>query len=308
MTTLTDATQLDLIGWNILSGGIDGAQEHRRERQIDFLASLQDLDLLWIMEATGWDQQDRFADLADATRLTALPYVTSSNGDGRNHSCLYYRADRLRLVSPSSMLARGAFHHGAIRAEFEVNGVRLLVLGAHLTYSSPAGRLLEAPHLADYGKKFGDWPEDSLLVMDSNGPDLHDPEPENWSAVPQNLWHRYRKRLPDGTYGGWDTDALQMLLNAGWRDPQAGVPVRRKPTVGYWYENEQVPLHLDQVLVTGRRIEVVDYRTLGAPRSFAPDIPFVETPGTDLGLTDLADHLPVHLRFRVHRDPIPTAS
>nr|WP_024126516.1 hypothetical protein [Streptomyces sp. FR1]AHE39135.1 Endonuclease/exonuclease/phosphatase [Streptomyces sp. FR1] len=308
MTTQTDSTVLDMVGWNLLNGGIDGAQEHRRERQIDFLASLPDLDLLWIMEATDWDEGDRFGDLADATGLTALPYVTSSNGDGRNHSCMYYRADKLRLVSPSSVLARGAFHHGVTRAEFEVNGVRMLALGAHLTYSSPAARLLEVPHLADYGKKFGDWPEDCVLIQDGNGPDLHDPEPADWSAVPQNLWHRYRRRLGDGSYGGWDTDALQMLLNAGWRDPQDDVPMRRPPTVGYWYENEQVPLHLDQVLVTGRRIEVVDYRTLGAPRSFAPDIPAPDAPGTELGLTDLSDHLPAHLRIRLHRDPIRTAA
>lgn len=309
MTTLRDATTLDLLGWNILNGGIDGDQEYRRERQIDFLASLPDLDFLWIMEATNWHERNRFADLADATGLTALPYVTSANGDGINHSCLYYRADKLRLTSPSRELARGAFHHGATRAEFEVNGVRLLVLGAHLTYSSPAARLLlEAPHLADYGQPFPGWPEDGVLIMDSNGPDLHDPEPEDWSAVPQNLWHRYREWLPDGSYGGWDTQALQMLLKAGWRDPQVDVPIRRAPTVGYWYENERVPLHLDQALVTGRRIEVVDYRTLGAPLSFAPDIPTPDTPGTDLALTDLTDHLPVHLRIRLHHDPIRTAS
>ncbi|MDL5199780.1 hypothetical protein [Streptomyces sp. ALI-76-A] len=307
MTARNDATDLDLLGWNLLNGGIDGEEEYRRERQIDFLASLSGLDLLWITEATDWEKRNRFTDLADATGLTALPYVTSHNGDGRNHSCLYYRADKLRLASRSGVLARGAFHHGVARAEFEVNGVRLLVLGAHLTYSSPDARVLEVPHLADYGRKFGDWPEDSVLIMDSNGPDLHDPEPEDWSEVPRNLWHRYRERLPDGSYGGWDTQVLRMLMEAGWRDPQADVTIRRKPTVGYWYENEKVPLHLDQALVTGQRIEVVDYRTLGAPYWFAPNIPTPDVSGTDLILTDLSDHLPVHVCIRLHHNPIRSA-
>jgi hypothetical protein len=94
------------------------------------------------------------------------------------------------------------------------------------------------------------------------------------------------------------------LIGSGWRDPQDEIPFRRKPTVGYWYENEQVPLHLDQALVTGRRIEVLDYRTLGAPQSFAPDIPAPDSPDSDLDLTGLSDHLPYRLRIRIHREPI----
>lgn len=309
----TDSTELELLGWNVLNGGIDrgdrGFHDYRFEQQIDYLASLPDLDFLWIMEGTDWHLGDgrRFKDLADATGLTALPYVTSRVGEGRNHSVLYYKAEKARLVR-SSELARGAFHHGVTRAEFEVDGVRLLLLGAHLAYSSGAARLGEAHHLADYGQQFNDWPEDSVLLMDANGPDRYDPEPEDWSAVPRNLWHRYRKMLRDGSFGGWDLDAPNLLIGSGWRDPQDEIPHRRRPTVGYWYENEQVPLHLDQALVTGRCIEVRDYRTLGAPQSFAPDIPAPDSPDSDLDLTGLSDHLPTHLRIRLHRSPILTTN
>ena len=305
----TDTTELDLLGWNVLNGGIDrndrGFHDHRFEQQIDYLASLPGLDFLWIMEGTDWHLSDgrRFKDLADATGLTALPYVTSRVGEGRNHSVLYYREEKVTLVTAGE-LARGAFHHGATRAVFEVDGVRLLLLGAHLAYSNGAARLGEAQFLADYGQQFDSWPEDSVLLMDGNGPDRYDPEPEDWSVVPRNLWHRYRKMLPDGSFGGWDLDAPNLLIGSGWRDPQDEISLRRKPTVGYWYANEQVPLHLDQGLVTGRRIEVAGYRTLGAPPTFAPHIPAPDTPGRDL--TDLADHLPVHLRIRLHRHPIPS--
>ncbi|MFJ9613480.1 hypothetical protein [Streptomyces noursei] len=48
-------------------------------------------------------------------------------------------------------------------------------------------------------------------------------------------------------------------------------------------------LRLDQALVTGQHIEVVDYRTLN------PEVP---------DLTRLSDHLPTQLGVRLHRHPI----
>ncbi|MGW6603129.1 hypothetical protein [Streptomyces sp. NPDC055036] len=308
----TGTTELSLLGWNTLLGGIDrddrGFHDHRFEQQIDYLASLPDLDFLWIMEGTDWHLGEgrRIHDVAEATGLTAIPYEyeTSRPQEGRHHTVLFYRAEKARLVTAGD-LGRGAISLGATRAEFEVNGVRLLLLGAHLSYSCGTARLGEAHHLADYGRQFDHWPQDSVLLMDANSPDRRDPEPQDWSAIPRNLWHRYRKVLPDGEFGGWDLDAVNLLIASGWRDPQDEIPLRRRPTVGYWYANEQVPLHLDQALVTGRRIEVTDYRTLGAPQSFAPEIPApADSPDSDLDLTDLSDHLPYLLRIRLHQEPI----
>ncbi|MER5549747.1 endonuclease/exonuclease/phosphatase family protein [Streptomyces sp. NPDC002589] len=298
MASTGSPIDLTMVTWNLLLGGIDKESEERRLQQLEFLASIQDLDVFWAMEATGWheDNDRRFRELADTTGLTALPYVTSHVGDGRNHSCLYFRADKLRLIPPATELARGAFHHGVTRAVFDVDGIRLLLLGAHLAYADGETRLREAHHLADYGQQFGEWPEDAVLLMDANGPDDNDPEPENpesWAQIPRNLWHRYREILPDGSFGSWDRRARRLLLNSGWRDPQASLPIQREPTVGYWYDNEPVPLRLDQALVTGQRIEVVDYRTLN------PEVP---------DLTRLSDHLPTQLGVRLHRRPISQAA
>lgn len=220
--------------------------------------------------------------------------MTSRVGDGRNHSIKFYNAAKLTPSRPHSELARGAFHHGVSRDVFDVDGIPLLTLGTHLSYVSGAARLAEAHYLADYGGQFPSWPEDKILLMDANAPDDNDPELTDWSQVPEYLWHRYRKVLPDGSFGGWDRDARRLLLKSGWCDPQNDVSEEREATVGYWYDNEKVPLRLDQIMVTGTRIEVVDYRTL------KPDAP---------DLTTLSDHLPVRLDIRLHRHPrVPRAN
>jgi endonuclease/exonuclease/phosphatase family metal-dependent hydrolase len=289
MTTADTSIELTQLEWNVKDGGIDGDREDRRIQQLEFLKSLPDLDLLWIMEGTGWHEGRRLNDVASVTGLTALPPVTSRVGDGRNHSVMFYNAEKLTPSRPHTELARGAFHHGVSRDVFDVDGIPLLALGTHLSYVSGAARLAEAHYLADYGEEFPGWPEDGVLLMDANAPDDNDPELDDWSRVPRHLWHRYRKILPDGSFGGWDRDARRLLLDSGFRDPQNDVPEQREPTVGYWYANERVPLRLDQILVTGRRIEVVDYRTL-KPES--PD------------LTKLSDHLPVRLDIRLRRSPV----
>ncbi|KUN02090.1 hypothetical protein AQI95_28855 [Streptomyces yokosukanensis] len=297
---MTESTvELRMVAWNVLTGGIDNKgtereTEERRLRQLDFLSSMDGLDMLWIMEATWWDEDKgaRLRGICDATTLTALPLVTSRVGDGSNHSCMYYNAQALKLYTPASELARGSFHHGVCRAAFDADGIPLLVFGAHLAYSGGRARHLEAHHLADYGTQFGGWPEDGVLLMDANAPDESDPElsDEEWKRrVPRGLWHRYRKIRDDGSFGGFDRGARRLLLESGWRDPQADVRQLREPTVGYWYENERVPLRLDQALVTGPRIEVVDYRTLNPKRP---------------ALKNLSDHLPIRLDIRLHRSPV----
>ncbi|MFK0154342.1 hypothetical protein ACIQVK_19985 [Streptomyces sp. NPDC090493] len=288
MTAADTSIELTHLEWNLKDGGIDGDNEDRRIQQLEFFESCPKLDLLWILEGAGWHEGRRINDVASVTGLTALPPVTSRIGDGRNHSVMFYDAEKLTPSRPHTELARGAFYHGVSRDVFDVDGIPLLTLGTHLSFDSGAARLAEAHFLADYGGHFPGWPEDKVLLMDANAPDDNDPELKDWSRVPQYLWHRYREVLPDGSFGGWDRGARNLLLKSGWCDPQSEVLVQRGPTVGYWYDNEKVPLRLDQILVTGPRIEVVDYRTL------KPDAP---------DLTRLSDHLPVQLDIRLHRHP-----
>lgn len=280
--------RIKLIAYNAFLGGDDGGDESRREAQVQYLAT-QDADLLWITEASGWhrDHGRRIRDLAIATGTMHLPPVTSHIGDGHNQSVLFFRPSRLREVTYRE-LARGAFHHGATRAEFEINGTRLLILGTHLAYADGDSRLREAHHFADYARPFGTYPSNAILVGDLNMPDDTDEDPIDWDQVPQNLWHRYRE-FDDGTFGKLDRRARDMLLASGWRDPQHDVDQERAATTGYWWKNELVPMRIDQALVTGDQLEVVDYRTHDTPE-----------------LRKLSDHLPLELTIRLRAgDALP---
>ncbi|MER6913860.1 hypothetical protein ABT354_19495 [Streptomyces sp. NPDC000594] len=287
MTAQATVTKLTVHAWNLLNGGIDGASERRRLAQVERMASWGS-HFLWVTEATGWHQHGgfRFQELADRTGMAFLPPITSWAGDGFNHSVLYYRPGLLR-VDRSRPGPAGTFHHGWARAQFDVAGTPLLFLGTHLAHASGAARLAEAHHLADYGQRFGDWPEDAVLVGDMNCADHTDRKPAKWSDIPLNLQHRYRTIGPDGLFGDdYDRSPRNLLLASGWRDPQADVAAVREPTTGYWYANEQVPMRLDQSLVTGPRIEVVDYRTHVDPE-----------------LDQLSDHRPTELVILLHPSP-----
>ncbi|MGW6454702.1 endonuclease/exonuclease/phosphatase family protein [Streptomyces sp. NPDC055078] len=285
MTEHSSATEITIHSWNLLSGGIDGADETRRLAQLAQMASWGS-GLLWITEATGWhlDHGRRFRELAEATGMEYLPPVASHVGDGHNQSALYYRPSRLDAnAGPPG--AVGAFHHGLMRAVCTTPcGDRFLVLGTHLAYSSGVRRLEEAHHLADYGAEFGPWPDDAVLVGDMNFPDRRDTEPESWDSIPQNLHHRYREINADASFGGYDRRARDLLLASGWRDAQDEVAELRAPTTGHWYDNERVDMRLDQAYVTGDRIEVIDYRTHVSEE-----------------LDRLSDHRPVELQLRLNR-------
>ncbi|MEO3976848.1 endonuclease/exonuclease/phosphatase family protein [Streptomyces sp. CAU 1734] len=286
------ATQLTFGAYNLLVGGVDGDNEERRLAQLDWMSSWSP-DCLWVTEATGWHRDDgaRFEELAERTGLAFLPPIATHVGDGYNQSVLYYRADLMHVVR-SGPGAVGSFHHGWMRAQFDVDGTPFLFLGTHLAYASGAARLAEAHHLADYGSRFGSWPEDGVLLGDMNCADDTDLKPDEWGAIPLNLQHRYRPVLADGTFGDdYDRSPRRLLLNSGWRDPQGDVPAVREPTTGYWYDNEQVPMRLDQAFVTGDRVEVVDYRTHVDPE-----------------LDRLSDHRPIELVIRLHPAATPTAA
>ncbi|AZS87245.1 hypothetical protein ELQ87_25670 [Streptomyces griseoviridis] len=263
-------TDIRLLSWYLLNGGIDGADEEcRRMKQLNFLSTLPQLDVLWLMETTGWEGQDdcRLADLHDATGLTPLGRVTSHVGDGYR-ALMFANGNRVQ-VETAGELERGAFHLGALRASVTIDGLPLLLLGARLSRSSGADRLREAHHLADYGQPSPPWPGNAILLMDTGTADDCDPEmtDREWEErVPRARQHHYRTVHPDGTLGGWDRGARRLLLNAGWRDPQSGLP-QRTPSVGHWYANaaERLRLHADQAMVAGSGLHVTSYRTHDTP-------------------------------------------
>lgn len=219
---------------------------------------------MWITEATGWHRDNgvRFRELAHATNMTHLPPVTSQVGDGNNHCVAYYNPRTLTEIESTDRIGKGRFQHGLQRAVFQAsNGTRFLFFGTHLSFSGETALMQEVGYMADYGKQFGPYPAEAVTLMDANFLDDSDGEPD-WNAMPSNLWHRYRSVQKDGTFGPADRKARRTLLISGWRDPQKDVAELREPTTGFFYENEKVPLRIDQALYTGPKISVMDYRTL----------------------------------------------
>lgn len=140
----------------------------------------------------------------------------------------------------------------------------MMVLGTHGDPRNGDARLAEAKWIADYAGDFPNTPANAVLLCDGNMPS-HD-----WdTAAPPNLQARYRLVNDDGSFGPTDHRAMRVLMQAGWRDPQDELPQKRTATVGYKYENEPTPLHLDHALITGPDLVPTAYVTIDTPRARA---------------------------------------
>ncbi|MFF0630301.1 endonuclease/exonuclease/phosphatase family protein [Streptomyces sp. NPDC004296] len=264
--------------WNLYLGGLDGASEERLHTQAEILRELN-ADVVCLPECARWDEGDerRLWWMADTLGLQPVAMVRSRLGTPpvQNYTTLLYRPSTLRLMG-KAILARDVFHHALIRARLrpvaERDGRRdFLVLATHLSYTDGETRLREARWMTDFGGEFPGVPPRGVLLADLNTPDR---EPLDWSLIPQNMHSRYRIVLPDGSFGGVDQRALNVLLNSGWQDPQVLTGGRRAPTVGYFYPTEPVPWCLDYALVNG--MDVASYLTYDTARA-----------------REASDHLPV---------------
>ncbi|MFC9740470.1 endonuclease/exonuclease/phosphatase family protein [Streptomyces noursei] len=253
--------------WNLYLGGVDGASEKRLKDQVKILLGLG-ADIVCLPECNRWDEdgERRLWWVADTLGLQPVDMVRSRLGTPpvQIHTTLLYRPSTLRLLA-RAVLGREVFHHALIRARLrpvEEHDDRhdFLVLTTHLSYTDGETRLREARWMTDYGGEFPGMPPRGILLADLNVPDR---EPTDWSLIPQNLHSRYRIVLPDGSFGGVDQRALNVLLRSGWQDPQTLTGVPRTPTVGYFYPNEPVPWCLDYALVNG--MAVTSYRTHDTP-------------------------------------------
>ncbi|MER6913340.1 endonuclease/exonuclease/phosphatase family protein [Streptomyces sp. NPDC000594] len=280
------STRARAVTWNVFCGGLapDGS-EKRLARQTEILARLRP-DILVLQECTSWDEQDqrRLLDLASALGMVPVAMERSNVGDGRNFTALLYRPDTFHLVG-RRRLGDQVFHHTLIRARLRPVGADddtsdLFVFATHLAHTDGDTRLREARWLTDYGDDFPGTPSRALLLGDLNCSGTFDLDPGDWARIPRNLHARYRLVHENGSFGGMDRRAIQILQNAGWTDPQTTTKEPRDATVGYWWENEQVPLRLDHILVRG--LTPNSYRTHDTPEA-----------------RSVSDHLPVVLDFEV---------
>ncbi|MGY9065701.1 endonuclease/exonuclease/phosphatase family protein [Streptomyces sp. CAS3] len=257
------------LTWNLLLGGLNNGDDTRLRKQTEVVAGLEP-DFVVFEECAGWEKGDerlllRTADAAELTPvLMARSRVSREPKDVINHTVMMYRKDRFRLKG-RCLLAPGEAHHAIIRARFQPVAAEFddprydfFVLGTHLSHADGDKRLSDAKWLTDYAGEFPGYPGQAVAMGDFNAPDR---DLEDWSRIPQNMHARYRLVNPDGSFGGVDQRALQVMLESGWQDPQALTGKSRAATVGYAYDNERVPWSLDHVLVTNA-VQVRDYVTL----------------------------------------------
>lgn len=241
--------------FNLLNGGVDAGSEARLIDQLH-LIGLCKPDVLCLPEATFWhEDEQRLLRLATGTLgMRAVTLAKTRVGDGTNHTALLYNPRTVRLVK-WRLRGVGVFHHALIVATFrpvaagDDESQDFNVFATHLNPMNPQARLNETRGwLTDAGGPFPGLARRKVALADFNTPDR---EPEDWDRVPENLHNRYRRWLPDGTFGDTDQDAVQVLLASGWQDPHDVLGVPRPPTVGHYYSNERVPWALDYALTVG---------------------------------------------------------
>lgn len=244
---------LRFMVWNALNGGIDNGSKARLIDQLPLIAACTP-DVLCVPEATHWHRNwKRLLRLVTKTLdLKAVTLARSKEGKS-NSTALLYNPKSLRLVT-WTLRGQGVFHHTLIRATLRPKAAGedpsrdFLVYATHWNPLNPAARLGEGRWMTDSGDSFPGLPPRAVVIGDFNTPDR---EPESWGAVPKNLHSRYRFVREDGSFGGTDQRAVQVLLRSGWQDPHTVLGVPRPPTVGHYYDNERVPWALDYALLAG---------------------------------------------------------
>ncbi|MER5780243.1 endonuclease/exonuclease/phosphatase family protein [Streptomyces mobaraensis] len=271
-----------LVTFNLLTGGIDSEGiEHRRQGQIEFLADLAP-DVLAVQELRGWERGDwwRLWELANALGMVPLPPVLSARGRG-NHLALLIRPQTVRVLGHEVDAARRAFYHGLGRARLLLlDELPVTVLFTHLCFLGGDERLAEARWLTGYGDTYDGEEQRVVLLGDLNSIGLQDPEPD-WSRIPANLRSRHCQLTLSGKAGATDRRAMQLLSEAGWRDPVYLLGREPHRTAGYWSPDELLDHRSDFVLVN---------RHLGGHvrEAVVHDTERTRT---------LSDHLPVEVRL-----------
>ncbi|MFF4408446.1 endonuclease/exonuclease/phosphatase family protein [Streptomyces sp. NPDC001404] len=271
-----------LVTFNIRTGGIDGeGDESRRKAQIEFLSALAP-DVLALQELRGWEQGDwrRLWELANAVGMVPLPPVLSRSGRG-NHLALLVRPETVRVQGHDVDASRRSFYHGLGRVRLLLRDeLEITALFTHLCFLGGDERLAEARWLTGYGDTYEGEAQRVVLLGDLNTIGLQDAEPD-WGRIPANLRSRHCQLTPSGKFGVTDRRAIQLLHEAGWRDPFELHGREPHRTAGYWSEVELLDHRSDFVLVN-------QHLTGHVAGAVVHDTPLTRR---------LSDHLPVEVRL-----------
>lgn len=236
------APALTAVSWNLLKGGIDGADDTRMRRQMSRIAA-EAPDVVFLQELNAWDR-DGAALMHQAEDLLGGMRGFLSLAPRGFHLGVFIRPGcGLRVIRTRHEDHGGPYWHGVACLITEAEGFgRLVLASAHLAPSTPSGRLTEAEAfklVAEAGPLIaaGDW----------NAIPAGDPEPDPAGKDAEHV----RRKV--------DRSAALALESAGLTDVAAHLG-DLTPTVGHW-NADKLAYRCDR-FYTGLPAAITGYRVI----------------------------------------------
>lgn len=265
--------------WNLKDGGCDDGDDARRRRQLDLMASRDDVDLWALQEAKGWSTNGNrlLHQAADRLGMSAR-FLISSNHHDCDLAMLVRERPGLCVVAERHDNA-APWWHALGHLELNVAGIELHFLNVHLAPSSPGIRLAEAETFGLFRKRrviaagdFNAWPATDPLPSPDEVPEL-------------DKIHRKLDQL-----------AAKAIAAAGFCDVAAHQG-NTTPTVGHTKPND-LAYRCDRIETTLPPDTYQDFEVL----------PIHQPSHTHPGAPVLSDHRPVIATFTIDPTVLGTTS
>lgn len=265
---------LNVLTWNTLFAGRDGADTRRAEAQTGLIRELQP-DVFLMQEARGFDANGAESLYALEAQIGMRGFLAVAPRTGQ-HTAIFIR-EPLRALAFESDSTN--FHHAlaTLRVALPGSDRALSLMSAHLCPNGPEVRRREATYLAVQAAA----DRYTLLAGDFNSASPHDPEPVGFDALPAH--HRARYLAADLKTA--DRSVLSHLEAAGWVDVVHALGGAGQPTVpaAGFAGTEFASMRCDYVMASG------------SMATFARSFETIRSPVTDMA----SDHYPVLVRFAV---------
>lgn len=212
--------QLTVLTYNTLFAGRDGDNDRRAQAQVALINDVRP-DVFLMQEARGFEANGSAWLYALETQIGMRGFLAVAPRTGQNVA-IFIR-EPLRPVRFEADSAH--FHHALATLTVALPGRsrQVTFISAHLCPNGPEVRRREAAYLAVHAApdKF------TLLAGDFNSASPHDPEPEDFQALPAH--HRARYLAAD--LRSADRSVLTHLEAAGWVDLGQQLDPAKVPTV-----------------------------------------------------------------------------
>jgi endonuclease/exonuclease/phosphatase family metal-dependent hydrolase len=266
--------KLNILTYNTLFAGRDGADDRRARAQIELIDKLRP-DVFLMQEAKGLDASGGALLFALEANIGMRGFLAIAPRTGQNLAVFV----RERLT-PLSFEADGAnFHHAlaTLKVALPGSGRPPTLISAHLCPNGPEIRRREAAYLAVQAVPDAY----ALLTGDFNSASPHDPEPGGFDVLPSH--HRARYLADDLKTA--DRSVLARLEAAGWTDVGHALGCAATSTVptAQFTETEFATMRCDYFMATA------------ALAKCARGYEVLRTPATDMA----SDHYPVLASFEV---------